>query len=103
MIAVIDNYDSFTYNLVQYMGELGAVMHVYRNDAVALEELEAVASKADQKGFVEHVLEACLAAGRIEAKNGRDTADARFTDLERDAADKGYGQIAKLAAAARRR
>lgn len=42
MIAVIDNYDSFTYNLVQYLGELGAEVQVYRNDAVQVEELEAL-------------------------------------------------------------
>ncbi len=40
MIAVIDNYDSFTYNLVQYLGELGAQVKVFRNDAVTVEELE---------------------------------------------------------------
>jgi anthranilate synthase/aminodeoxychorismate synthase-like glutamine amidotransferase len=40
MIAVIDNYDSFTYNLVQYLGELGAEIGVYRNDEVTLEKLE---------------------------------------------------------------
>lgn len=40
MIAVIDNYDSFTYNLVQYLGELGAVLQVFRNDAVTVAELE---------------------------------------------------------------
>jgi anthranilate synthase/aminodeoxychorismate synthase-like glutamine amidotransferase len=34
MILVIDNYDSFTYNLVQYLGELGAAVEVYRNDAI---------------------------------------------------------------------
>lgn len=39
MIAVIDNYDSFTYNLVQYLGELGAEVQVYRNDQVSLWEL----------------------------------------------------------------
>lgn len=39
MIAVIDNYDSFTYNLVQYLGELGQEVGVYRNDAVSVEEL----------------------------------------------------------------
>jgi anthranilate phosphoribosyltransferase len=39
MIAVIDNYDSFTYNLVQYLRELGAETSVFRNDAVAVEEL----------------------------------------------------------------
>ncbi|MGC9359936.1 MAG: bifunctional anthranilate synthase component II/anthranilate phosphoribosyltransferase [Anaerolineae bacterium] len=43
MIAVIDNYDSFTYNLVQYLGELGASCRVYRNDAVTVEELEQLA------------------------------------------------------------
>lgn len=43
MIAVIDNYDSFTYNLVQYLGELGAQVEVYRNDAVTLQELEQAA------------------------------------------------------------
>lgn len=40
MITVIDNYDSFTYNLVQYLGELGAEVCVFRNDAVTVEELE---------------------------------------------------------------
>ncbi len=40
MIAVIDNYDSFTYNLVQYLGELGAELQVYRNDQVTLKQLE---------------------------------------------------------------
>jgi anthranilate synthase/aminodeoxychorismate synthase-like glutamine amidotransferase len=43
MIAVIDNYDSFTYNLVQYLGELGAKLHVYRNDQVTLSELDQLA------------------------------------------------------------
>lgn len=42
MIAVIDNYDSFTYNLVQYLGELGAEVCVFRNDAIAVEELDAL-------------------------------------------------------------
>ena len=40
MLLVIDNYDSFTYNLVQYLGELGAVVEVRRNDAVSVEEIE---------------------------------------------------------------
>lgn len=39
MVLVIDNYDSFTYNLVQYMGELGAVVEVYRNDEIRVEEV----------------------------------------------------------------
>jgi len=41
MLLVIDNYDSFTYNLVQYLGELGADVHVYRNDALTLEQIAA--------------------------------------------------------------
>ena len=41
MIAVIDNYDSFTYNLVQYLGTLGATVEVYRNDAITTEALAA--------------------------------------------------------------
>ncbi len=40
MLLMIDNYDSFTYNLVQYFGELGADIRVYRNDAITLEEIE---------------------------------------------------------------
>ncbi len=40
MLLVIDNYDSFTYNLVQYFGELGAVVEVRRNDEVSLDEIE---------------------------------------------------------------
>ncbi|MBI5566707.1 MAG: aminodeoxychorismate/anthranilate synthase component II [Chloroflexi bacterium] len=39
MIAVIDNYDSFTYNLVQYLGELGADIRVFRNDQITLDQL----------------------------------------------------------------
>ncbi len=41
MILVIDNYDSFTYNLVQYLGELGAEVRVMRNDVVSLEDVAA--------------------------------------------------------------
>ncbi|HKQ58545.1 MAG TPA: aminodeoxychorismate/anthranilate synthase component II [Candidatus Eisenbacteria bacterium] len=41
MIAVIDNYDSFTYNLVQYLGTLGAEIQVFRNDAIAVDALAA--------------------------------------------------------------
>jgi anthranilate synthase/aminodeoxychorismate synthase-like glutamine amidotransferase len=43
MLAVIDNYDSFTYNLVQYFGELGAQVRVFRNDAIRVADLEALA------------------------------------------------------------
>ena len=43
MILMIDNYDSFTYNLVQYLGELGADVIVERNDQITIEEIEALA------------------------------------------------------------
>jgi anthranilate synthase/aminodeoxychorismate synthase-like glutamine amidotransferase len=42
MILVIDNYDSFTYNLVQYLGELGAQVQVFRNDAITIEQIRAL-------------------------------------------------------------
>ncbi len=42
MLLMIDNYDSFTYNLVQYLGELGEDVRVYRNDEITLEEAEAL-------------------------------------------------------------
>jgi anthranilate synthase component II len=41
MLLMIDNYDSFTYNLVQYLGELGEDVNVYRNDAVTLDQIAA--------------------------------------------------------------
>jgi anthranilate synthase component 2 len=41
MLLLIDNYDSFTYNLVQYLGELGADVHVHRNDAIGIEQIAA--------------------------------------------------------------
>ena len=43
MLLMIDNYDSFTYNVVQFLGELGAEIQVYRNDAITLDEIEAMA------------------------------------------------------------
>ncbi len=42
MLLMIDNYDSFTYNLVQYFGELGEDVHVYRNDKITLDEIEDI-------------------------------------------------------------
>ncbi|MEH6357616.1 MAG: aminodeoxychorismate/anthranilate synthase component II [Pseudomonadales bacterium] len=42
MLLMIDNYDSFTYNVVQYFGELGADVRVYRNDEITLEEIKAL-------------------------------------------------------------
>ena len=45
MILVIDNYDSFTYNLVQYLGELGAEPVVYRNDAITIDQIRELGPK----------------------------------------------------------
>ena len=43
MILFIDNYDSFTYNLVQYIGEMGKALEVYRNDKITLDKIESLA------------------------------------------------------------
>lgn len=43
MLLVLDNYDSFTYNLVQYFGELGAEMKIFRNDALTVDEVKKLA------------------------------------------------------------
>ena len=43
MLVMVDNYDSFTYNLVQYLGELGQVIKVFRNDQITVDELEQMA------------------------------------------------------------
>ena len=43
MLLMIDNYDSFTYNVVQYLGELGADVQVYRNDEISVEEIQRIA------------------------------------------------------------
>lgn len=42
MLLVIDNYDSFTYNLVQYFGELGAELEVYRNDEISIDDIQTM-------------------------------------------------------------
>ncbi|HBE76674.1 MAG TPA: anthranilate/aminodeoxychorismate synthase component II, partial [Firmicutes bacterium] len=42
MLVIIDNYDSFTYNLVQYFGELQVEMKIFRNDRISLEELKTL-------------------------------------------------------------
>ena len=42
MLLVIDNYDSFTYNLVQYLGEMGADLQVHRNDQISVEQIRAL-------------------------------------------------------------
>ena len=47
MMLVIDNYDSFTYNLVQYLGEMNVPMEVHRNDQITLDEISA----KNRKGF----------------------------------------------------
>ena len=45
MLLMIDNYDSFTYNLVQYFGELGQDVRVVRNDAITVDEIGALAPR----------------------------------------------------------
>ena len=58
-VLLIDNYDSFTYNLAQYLGELGADVHVERNDALTLESIAAKAPEAAEAlGLTAHRLKA---------------------------------------------
>ena len=45
MLLMIDNYDSFTFNLVQYLGELGEEVQTVRNDALTIEDIEAMAPR----------------------------------------------------------
>jgi hypothetical protein len=45
MLLMIDNYDSFTYNLVQYFGELGEDVRVYRNDEITLDQIDCAEAR----------------------------------------------------------
>ena len=73
MLLMIDNYDSFTYNLVQYFGELGETVAVFRNDAISVEQALALAPQyvvispgpctPDQAGISVELIRAC--AGKI--------------------------------------
>ena len=48
MIILIDNYDSFTFNLYQYLGELGEEIQVFRNDKISIKEIERIEQGGDQ-------------------------------------------------------
>ena len=61
MVLVIDNYDSFTYNLVQYLGEMQAELQVHRNDQISLEQIRALEAGADPD-FARAVLAARIRA-----------------------------------------
>lgn len=73
MLLLIDNYDSFTYNLVHYFGELGAPVKVYRNDAISVSEVLSIRPSAviispgpcdpDQAGICLELIKAC--AGNV--------------------------------------
>jgi anthranilate synthase/aminodeoxychorismate synthase-like glutamine amidotransferase len=73
MILVIDNYDSFTFNLVQYLGELGQELKVFRNDAITVSEIERLApdsivispgpGRPEKSGII--VSAVCELAGKI--------------------------------------
>jgi hypothetical protein len=56
MILIIDNYDSFTYNLVQYVGELGGEISVFRNDSITADEVEKIKPiiNLTHNNFVDH-------------------------------------------------
>ena len=81
MILVIDNYDSFTYNLVQYLGELGAEPEVVRNDAVDMSGISAMRPEGivispgpgtpDDAGISLEVIRGLVLALRIAAAGAR--------------------------------
>jgi len=52
MFYLIDNYDSFTYNLYHYMGEIGAEVYVFRNDAIAVQDILAKYASGDIEGVI---------------------------------------------------
>ena len=56
MIFVLDNYDSFTYNLVQLLGELGAEVEVRRNDQITVEEVESGGKRSVSSGCATEIL-----------------------------------------------
>jgi anthranilate synthase component II len=56
MVVVVDNYDSFTYNLVQYLGELGADVRVMRNDAVTVEVIRPGPGRPENAGVTMDVI-----------------------------------------------
>ena len=53
MLLMIDNYDSFTYNLVQYFGELGQAVEVYRNDEITIQGIEKLKSSNIERNIEE--------------------------------------------------
>ena len=63
MLVMIDNYDSFTYNLVQYLGELGQQVSVFRNDEISLDRLSALSPSFPCSGTT-----SCLNSSSVRLK-----------------------------------
>ena len=83
MILVIDNYDSFTYNLVQFIGELGADPVVHRNDRISLEEIDELeptrrGTYAGAVGYLDFAgnLDTCIAIRTLQIHKGVATVQA---------------------------
>ena len=76
MILVIDNYDSFTYNLVQYLGELGEEPRVFRNDAITADEIAALTPAS---AGVQGPGEMTIASGVSAAISSTVMASLRYT------------------------
>ena len=71
MFILIDNYDSFTYNLYHYLGELGAEIEVHRNDKITVDE---VLAKHDETYMPPEVAKALKASGRWQETGGKGDA-----------------------------
>ena len=102
MLLMIDNYDSFTYNLVQYFGELGEEVRVFRNDAITLEGIEALAHHrvGERKA---RIADEPVAAERRDLVERTVQPPSRRAGRGRGRADRGRRRSARRASGCRRR
>ena len=70
MLLMIDNYDSFTYNLYQYLSELGAEIEVARNDKISLEEIKEISPGAATTLTLSPALPSCSSYRSFMTGNG---------------------------------
>lgn len=106
MIAVIDNYDSFTYNLVQYLGELGAEIAVFRNDCITAEKVFALSPShiiispgpgtPDQAGISCELIAKCRATPLLGVCLGHQAIGQVFGGVVRRAGKLMHGKVSNI-------
>src|ERR1700684_4377890 len=92
-VLVLDNYDSFTYNLVQYLGELGAELEVVRNDHASVDELLI-------RGY-DRVIVSCGRGVKRRPRRSRSTARRRSSSTMGGRSSAGCGRRSRLGATTR--